>query len=60
MSGNAINLSLLARGIGEVRKNGSERVDVKLEEAVRINIIQTSTSLQLGYFTDLYTINVCV
>ncbi len=34
MAGSTLNLSLLARGIGEVKKNGSERVDVVLEREV--------------------------
>ena len=34
MSGTTLNLSLLSRGIGSVRKNGHERVDVVLEPEV--------------------------
>ena len=34
MAGSAVNLSLLARGIGEVKQNGHERIDVVLEPEV--------------------------
>ena len=34
MSGGALHLSLLSRGIGEVSKNGNEKVDVVLEPQV--------------------------
>ena len=34
MAGGTVNLSLLARGIGEVKKNGHEKIDVVLEPEV--------------------------
>ena len=35
MAGSTVNLSLLARGVGEVVHNGHEKIDVKLEPEVR-------------------------
>ncbi|KAK2153550.1 hypothetical protein LSH36_293g02039 [Paralvinella palmiformis] len=32
----ALNLSLLARGVGEVKRNGSEKIDVVLEPSTRL------------------------
>lgn len=34
MSGGAVNLSLLSRGVGQIKQNGHEKVDVKLEPEV--------------------------
>ena len=39
--GGALNLSLLSRGIGEVHKNGHEKVEVFLEPEVSQNISKT-------------------
>ena len=36
MAGSAVNLSLLSRGIGEVKRNGNEKIDVVLEPEVRV------------------------
>lgn len=33
-SGGALNLSLLSRGVGEISKNGHERIDVVFEPQV--------------------------
>ena len=35
-SGGALNLSLLSRGVGEISKNGHEKIDVVFEPQVRI------------------------
>jgi len=34
-TGSALNLSLLSRGVGEIKRNGSEKVDVIFEPQVR-------------------------
>ena len=40
MAGSSVvNLSLLSRGIGKVKKNGSEKVDVQFEAEVSLTII---------------------
>ena len=38
MAGSAVNLSLLSRGIGEIKRNGHEKIDVVLEPEVRVAI----------------------
>ena len=45
MAGSAVNLSLLSRGIGEVKRNGHEKIDVVLEPEVRVTICGVNISL---------------
>ena len=47
MAGSAVNLSLLSRGIGEVKRNGHEKIDVVLEPEVGVNIRRSSRSVLL-------------
>lgn len=35
-TGSALNLSLLSRGVGEVKRNGTEKVDVIFEPQVSL------------------------
>ena len=42
MAGSAVNLSLLSRGIGEVKRNGHEKIDVVLEPEVGVTIFEIS------------------
>lgn len=40
-TGSALNLSLLSRGVGEVTRNGTEKVDVIFEPQVHVSHFQT-------------------
>jgi len=56
MTGGPLNLSLLSRGIGEVQKNGHEKVEVFLEPEDYHNFSKTSPErLYLPPITSNYT-----
>ena len=59
MAGNASHLSLLSRGVGELKQNGSERVDVILEPEVSVGFC-TNDVINFGMTLTHFVFFLCL